>query len=65
MGKARAELVTPAPDRLIAHDHAAFEEQLLDVTKAELKPEILAHGATDDDCRKAMAVIDAMGGLRK
>jgi hypothetical protein len=47
----------PAPDRLIAHDHAAFEEQLLDVTKTELNPEIPTHGTADDCSRKAMTVI--------
>jgi hypothetical protein len=41
-----------------AHDHAAFEEQLLDVAKARLKPEIPAHAAADDCSQKAMTVIE-------
>src|SRR5260370_731015 len=39
------------------HNHAAFEGQLLDIAKAELKPKIPAHGEANDRSRKAMTVI--------
>lgn len=40
MGEPRTELVAPAADRLMADDHAALEQQLLNVTQAELEAEI-------------------------
>jgi hypothetical protein len=39
--EARAKLVAPAADRLVADDHAALEQQLFDVAQAELEPEVL------------------------
>ncbi len=39
MGKARAELLAPAANRLVADRHAALEQQLFDVAQAELDPE--------------------------
>jgi hypothetical protein len=37
VGKALAELVTPAPDRLVRHGHASLEEQFFDVTQTQLE----------------------------
>jgi hypothetical protein len=48
VSKARAELIAPAPDRLVRHDHTALGEQFLDVAQAQLEAEVPAHGATDD-----------------
>ncbi len=58
MGEARAELVAPAPDRFITDNDAALEHQLFNVTQAQLKPEVPAHGAADDRGRKAVTVIE-------
>jgi hypothetical protein len=41
----------------MAHGPSAFEEQFLDVTKAELKSEMPARGAVDNRGRKAMTMI--------
>jgi hypothetical protein len=58
VAKALAELVTPAPDRLICHGHASFEEKFFDVTQAQLEAEIPAYCATDDASRETVAVIE-------
>src|ERR1700709_1847111 len=58
MSEALAKLITPASDRLVSHDHPALEEQFLDVTQAQLKAKIPAHGATDDCGRKTGTVIE-------
>jgi hypothetical protein len=65
MGKVRAELVTPPPDRFVADDHAALEEQLFDIPQAQLKSEIPAHRATDDGVWKTMAVVKGLGCLHR
>jgi len=39
VSKALSELVAPATDRLVGHDHPALEEQFLDVTQAQLEAE--------------------------
>ena len=57
MREARAEFVAPAPDRFVTDDHPALKQQLFDVAKAQLKPEIPSHGAADDCGGKAMTVI--------
>lgn len=43
-------------DRERDHD-AAFEQQRFDVVQAQVKPEIPANRATDDDSREPAAVI--------
>jgi hypothetical protein len=40
----RIESVTSAADRLMARDHAALEQKLLDVAHAEMEPGIAAAG---------------------
>jgi DDE domain len=55
--KTRAEFIAPAPDRFIAHNNPALEQQLFDVAKAQLKPEIPANGTTDHCAWEAMTVI--------
>lgn len=55
--KNSAELTAPESDRLVRHDHAAFEEQFLDAAQAQLKAKIPAHSATDDHSRKTVAAI--------
>jgi len=50
MREAGAELVAPAPDRLVADDHAALEQKLLDVSHAQLKSELPAHRLADCHC---------------
>lgn len=45
-------------DRFIRHDHATFEQQLLDVVQAQVEPEIPEHCATDDDGGETMTVIE-------
>ena len=57
MREARAEPVTPAPDRFVTDDHPALEQQFFDITRAELKPEIPAHRATDDRRREAVTMV--------
>jgi hypothetical protein len=48
LGKARAELLAPAADRLVADHHSALEQQLFDISQAELEPEVPAHHMADD-----------------
>ncbi len=57
-GEARAEFVAPATDRLVADYDASFEQQLLDVTQAQVEPIVPTHRATDDRRRETMAVIE-------
>ncbi len=57
MCEARTEFIAPASDRFVADHNPALEQQLFDITQAELKPEIPAHRATDDSRRKAMTVV--------
>jgi len=65
VSKALAEFVAPATDRLVGHDHPALEEQFLDVTQAQLKAKIPAHGATDDVGRKTVTVIERFRFLHR
>ena len=65
VSKALAELVTPASDRLVGHDHPTLEEQLLDVAQARLKAEIPAYSATDDFSRETMTVIQRFRFLHR
>jgi hypothetical protein len=65
MSKAFTELVAPATNRLICHDHTAFEEQLLNVTQAQLEAEVSAHGATDDAGWETMTVIQRFRFLHR
>jgi hypothetical protein len=58
MSKALTELIAPTSDRLVGHDHAALEEQLLNVAQAQVKAEIPTHSATDDAGRKTVTVIE-------
>ena len=58
VSKARAEFVTPAPDRLVRHDHAALEEQFLDVAQAQLETKVPAHRAADDARWETVTVIE-------
>ena len=62
-GKAGAEFIAPASDCLVGHDHAALEEQLLNVAQAQLKAEIPAHSATDDLGWETVTVIERFGFL--
>ncbi|KVV21053.1 hypothetical protein WK79_18630 [Burkholderia ubonensis] len=57
MGKACAELVAPAANRLVANHHAALEQQFFDIAQAELEPEVSTHRVADDRRREPMAVI--------
>jgi len=57
MGKARAELLAPAANRLVADRHAALEEQLLDVTQTPVEPIVPPHRMADDRRREPVAVI--------
>ena len=52
-----AKLIAPASDRLAGHNHAALEEQLLNVAQAQLEAEVPAHGATDDAGWETVTVI--------
>lgn len=65
LGKVRAELDTPPPDRFVADHHAALEEQLFDIPQAHLKPAIPAHRATDDEFRKTMAMVKRLWCLHR
>ncbi|AKK24623.2 hypothetical protein MB84_27670 (plasmid) [Pandoraea oxalativorans] len=58
MSKARAKLVAPAADRLVADYHPTLEQQRFDVAQAELKSEVPTHGMADDRRRESVAVIE-------
>jgi hypothetical protein len=55
--KARAEFVAPASNRFIADDDPALEQQRFEVAKAWLNLEIPVHGAAENGCWKAVAVM--------
>jgi hypothetical protein len=57
LAESKAELVTPATDRLARDHDAALKQQLFDVAQAQAEPEIPANRATDDDSREAVAMI--------
>jgi hypothetical protein len=56
MGKARAELLAPAANRLVADRHPALEQQLFNVAQTELEP-VPPHRITDGRRREPVAVI--------
>jgi hypothetical protein len=56
IGEARTKVLPPAAHRLVVHGNATLGQQFFDVAEVQLKPEKPAYGATDDNCRKAMAV---------
>jgi hypothetical protein len=47
MRKARAEFVTPTPDRFVADNNAALEQQFFDIAQAQLKGKVPAHRLAD------------------
>jgi len=47
----------PAADRLITDDDTALEQQLFNITQAELEPEVPPYRVADDRRREPMAVI--------
>jgi hypothetical protein len=53
-----AEFIAPAAHGFITHHDAALEQQLFNVTQAQLKPKVPANGATDDYRWKAMSSIE-------
>jgi hypothetical protein len=53
----RAELQSPASDRLIGHIDATLGEHILDIAVAQTEAEIEPNGLLNDDARKAMAVV--------
>ncbi|CAN7791797.1 hypothetical protein LJR034_009181 [Caballeronia sp. LjRoot34] len=53
MRKELTELIAPASNRFVTDDN----QQVFDITKAELKPEIPAHRATYDCRPKSMTVL--------
>jgi hypothetical protein len=55
-GKGLAELLAPAPDRLIGGDNASFSQEQFDIPQAEAEHVIQPNGVADDLGRKAMAV---------
>src|SRR5271166_3524946 len=56
-GKCLAELLAPAPDRLIGSDNASFSQEQLDIPQAEVEHVIQPDGLADDLGGKAMAVM--------
>jgi hypothetical protein len=56
-GEAGAELRAPLADRLVADNDPAFGEEILNVTKAEMKPKVQPHSVSDDFGREAVAPI--------
>jgi hypothetical protein len=56
MGKARAKLLAPSANGLVADRYSALEQQLFDVAQAELEPKVPTHSMADDRCRKPVAV---------
>jgi hypothetical protein len=57
MCKAHTELIAPAANRLVADNHAAFEQRLLHITQTKLKPEVPPNCVADDRCRDPMTVV--------
>ena len=52
-----AELIAPAPDRFVAHQHATCGHHLLYVTKAHTEPKVQPHAFRDDFLWKSVATI--------
>jgi hypothetical protein len=65
MSKALAKLVTLASDCLVCHDHAALEEQFLDVAQAQLEAEIPSNSAADDTSQETVAVMERFRFLHR
>jgi len=55
--ESRIELVAPATELLLGDHDTTLEQQLFDVAQAQAEPEIPPNRATDDDRKKAMAVV--------
>src|SRR5450755_3773260 len=53
----RAELQSPAADRLVGHIDATLGEHILDVAVAQSEAEIEPDDLLDDDARKAVAAV--------
>jgi len=53
----RAELQSPASDRLVGHIDATLGEHILDVAVAQSEAEIEPDGLLDEDVRKAVAAV--------
>src|SRR5579859_76766 len=53
-----AEFIAPAAHGFITHHDAMLEQQLFNVSQAQLKPEIPTNGTTDDHRWKAMSTIE-------
>ena len=51
------EPVAPVTHRFLRYHHAALEQQLLDVTQAQVEPMVLAYRAADGRGRETEAVI--------
>jgi hypothetical protein len=63
--EARAELIQPATDRLMARDDAALEQQFFNITRAELKAEIPAYCLTDGRRPKPATVIERFRSIAR
>src|SRR5271163_418296 len=61
VGVGLAELVTPAPDRLIAHHDTTYQHQLLDLTKAQRQPKIQPNALINDLHRIPVALVPRRG----
>src|SRR5471032_3306895 len=57
VSKVLTEFVAPASGCLVCHDHAALEEQFLDVAQAQLEAEIPSNSPADDTSRETVPVI--------
>ncbi len=57
IGKLAAELIAPAPDRLVTDHYAACRHDLLYITKADAEPEVQPHAFGDDLFRKPMTTV--------
>lgn len=55
-----AELVTPAPDRLVAEHHSTSRHHLFDIAKAHSEAEVEPDGMRDDLSREPMATVHAV-----
>jgi len=51
------QLVAPAPDRLIAEQHASGGHHLFDITKAHCKTKVQPNAVRDDLSREPMATV--------
>src|SRR3954453_21411896 len=58
-----AKLLTPAPDRFVADQHAAGSYRVLDIPKADSKPVIEPDSIRDDFPREPVATVRVVGHL--